>query len=261
MDKLKIFIQLIREISLIQRIFGWSKIKFASYEAYEEFKKLENQIGKLEIVKKELESINKLYNLNEINLMELKTEIKFLREKNEELIKENQNYKSKDQQKEIEYSKKMVEFNQAQKNLTEAREKVFNDAIEKENLKLEKMKNQWQEHERITGEIIECIGPEVFSFKEILLKILQSINKKRILFPLPLSLAKINARLFELMPNPLLTLDQLKLLKYDNIKSGLYKTNFDLGFKTNKLFDDEINKYSYNWRSGGQFATEERLNK
>ena len=34
----------------------------------------------------------------------------------------------------------------------------------------------------------------------------------------------------------------------------MYKTNFDLGFKTNKLFDDEINKYSYNWRSGGQFA-------
>ena len=155
MDKLRIFIKIIKEISLIKRIFGWSKIKFASYEAYEEFKKLENQIGKLEVVKKELESINKLNNLNEINLMELKTEIKFLREKNEELIKENQNYKSKDQQKEIEYSKKMVEFNQAQKNLTEAREKVFNDAVEKENLKLEKMKNQWQEHERITGEIIE----------------------------------------------------------------------------------------------------------
>ena len=73
-------------------------------------------------------------------------------------------------------------------------------------------------------------------------------------------LNKISASLFQKFPNPLLTIDQLKLLKYDNIKSGLYKTNFDLGFKTNKLFEDEINKYSYNWRSGGQFA-EERLNK
>lgn len=79
--------------------------------------------------------------------------------------------------------------------------------------------------------------------------------------PLPLSLANLSAKILQILPNPLLTEDQLKLLKYDNIKSGLYKTNFDLGFKTNKLFDDEINKYSYNWRSGGQFATEERLDK
>ena len=42
---------------------------------------------------------------------------------------------------------------------------------------------------KITGETIECIGPEVFTFKEIILKILKSINKKRLLFSLPLPLA------------------------------------------------------------------------
>ena len=104
--------------------------------------------------------------------------------------------------------------------------------------------------------VIECIGPETFTFKEIIQKLLKSIQKKRILLPLPLSLANLSAKILQILPNPLLTEDQLKLLKYDNIKSGLYKTNFDLGFKTNKLFDDEINKYSYNWRSGGQFANE-----
>ena len=67
-------------------------------------------------------------------------------------------------------------------------------------------------------------------------------------------LAKINARLFQLMPKPLMTLDQLKLLKYDNIKSKNYKTNFDLKMETNKKFDDEISKYSFNWTSGGQFS-------
>ena len=92
MDKLKIFIQLIREISLIKRIFGWSKIKFASYEAYEEFKKLENKVETLEVIKKELESLDTLNNINEKNLMELKTEVKFLREKNEELINLYQAY-------------------------------------------------------------------------------------------------------------------------------------------------------------------------
>ena len=56
------------------------------------------------------------------------------------------------------------------------------------------------------------------------------------------------------MPKPLLTMDQLKLLKYDNIASGKYKTNFDLNMQANKKFHDEINKYSYNWTSGGQFS-------
>ena len=107
---------------------------------------------------------------------------------------------------------------------------------------------------KIDGETIECIGPEILTFKQILSKILISINKKRLLFPLPLPLAKINAKLFEMLPKPLLTMDQLKLLKYDNIISKKYKTNF------NKKFDDEINRYSFNWTTGGQFS-KKRLDK
>tara|TARA_Y100001970_G_scaffold92764_1_gene116945 strand:- start:5385 stop:6344 length:960 start_codon:yes stop_codon:yes gene_type:complete len=109
-------------------------------------------------------------------------------------------------------------------------------------------------NKNITGETLECIGPEVFTFKEIILKILKSINKKRLLVPFPIALAKISAKLFQLMPKPLLTLDQLKLLKYDNIVSKKYKTNFDLKINANKKFDDEINRYSFNWTSGGQFS-------
>ena len=107
---------------------------------------------------------------------------------------------------------------------------------------------------KITGETIECIGPEVFTFKEIILKILKSIKKKRILLPLPLTLAKLNAKIFELMPKPLLTVDQLKLLKYDNVISTKYKTNFDINMEANKKFEDEINLYSFNWTIGGQYS-------
>ena len=71
---------------------------------------------------------------------------------------------------------------------------------------------------------------------------------------MPLPLAKINAKLFQLMPKPLLTLDQLRLLKYDNIISNKYKTNFDLNMNANRKFEEEINRYSYNWTSGGQFS-------
>ena len=113
----------------------------------------------------------------------------------------------------------------------------------------------------IDTKIVECVGPEVMTFKEILQKLLFSINKKRLLVPFPLLLAKLSAKFFELFPSPLLTLDQLRLLKYDNIKSGKYKTNSDIGLPSNKYFANEINKYSVLWREGGQFSTEKYTSK
>ena len=102
--------------------------------------------------------------------------------------------------------------------------------------------------------ILECIGPETLSFKEIIKILLNSIEKKRLLVPFPTPLAKLSAKLLQLLPQPLLTEDQLKLLKYDNIKSGKYKNNFDLGLDAKKKFSNEIVKYSYNWKSGGQYS-------
>ncbi len=101
---------------------------------------------------------------------------------------------------------------------------------------------------------LECVGPDILTFKEILQKLLNAISKKRILLPLPLPIAKLSAKILQLFPKPLLTEDQLNLLKYDNCSSGIYRTNYDLGFQTNRKFDIEVEKYSYNWRSGGQFA-------
>ncbi|MDC3165532.1 sugar nucleotide-binding protein, partial [Candidatus Pelagibacter sp.] len=106
------------------------------------------------------------------------------------------------------------------------------------------------------SKIIECTGPEIFTFKELIEKLLKLIDKKRILLPLPLPVAELTARLFEIMPKPLLTRDQLKLLKYDNIPSGKYKTNSDIGIPSLRYFENEVKKYCYMWRDGGQFSTE-----
>ena len=109
---------------------------------------------------------------------------------------------------------------------------------------------------KIYSNIIECVGPEVLTFKEILKKLLKLIGKKRILLSLPLPIANLTAIFFQLLPKPLLTTDQLKLLKYDNILSGKYKTNSDIGVPATKIFYDEVKKYSYMWTEGGQFSTE-----
>ena len=113
----------------------------------------------------------------------------------------------------------------------------------------------------IYSKIIECTGPEIISFKELLQKLLYLINKKRILVPFPLPLAKFSARFFELLPNPLLTSDQLRLLKYDNISSGKYKTNSEIGIPSVRYFEEEVKKYCYMWREGGQFSTEKYVSK
>ena len=107
---------------------------------------------------------------------------------------------------------------------------------------------------KVETQVIECVGPEVLTFKEILQILLGLIDKKRFLLPFPTPIAKLTAKILQLMPKPLLTEDQLRLLKYDNISSGKYKTNFEIGVPSKLFFKDEVEKYSFMWRDGGQFS-------
>jgi len=107
----------------------------------------------------------------------------------------------------------------------------------------------------IHSKIIECVGPEIISLKKILKILLKLIGKSRFLIPFPLFAAKISAKLFQLFPKPLLTLDQLRLLKYDNVPSKKHPTNFDIGVPSTRMFEQEVEKYCYMWREGGQFST------
>ena len=101
---------------------------------------------------------------------------------------------------------------------------------------------------------IEAIGPEVFTFKEILQILMKCIKKNRILLPLPLTLAKLTAFFMQILPEPLITKDQINLLKYDNIKTENGLTNFDIGCPSKLKFEETVTKYAYNWKEGGQFS-------
>tara|TARA_B100000900_G_scaffold336727_1_gene298527 strand:- start:465 stop:1433 length:969 start_codon:yes stop_codon:yes gene_type:complete len=113
----------------------------------------------------------------------------------------------------------------------------------------------------IDSKIIECVGPQTITFKEILQKLLILINKKRFLIPFPDLLGKISANFFQIFPKPILTRDQFNLLKYDNVPSKKYKTNFDIGVPSNRYFESEVKKYCYMWREGGEYSTEKYQNK
>ena len=101
--------------------------------------------------------------------------------------------------------------------------------------------------------IYELGGPENYSFKELMEILLREIKKKRFLIPIPFGFAKFQSYFLQMLPNPLLTPDQVELLKHHNIVSGDYPTLKDLGI-TGTPIQSILSKYIYRFREGGQFG-------
>jgi uncharacterized protein YbjT (DUF2867 family) len=73
------------------------------------------------------------------------------------------------------------------------------------------------EREDCRGRIYELGGPQTYSFAELMRYMLKVVGRRRLLLSLPFSLAKFQARFFELLPEPPLTRDQVALLEIDNV--------------------------------------------
>ncbi len=87
------------------------------------------------------------------------------------------------------------------------------------------------------GKTYEFGGPQVYSFKALLELLLTALNRQRVLIPIPFALAEMQAGLLELLPNPPLTRDQVRLLKTDKVVSGAEPTLGDLGVQPRPLED------------------------
>jgi uncharacterized protein YbjT (DUF2867 family) len=70
------------------------------------------------------------------------------------------------------------------------------------------------------GRTYELAGPGVYTLRDLVRMTLHFMGKRRLLIPVPFALTEIQARLFELLPNPPLTTGQIDLLKADNVASG-----------------------------------------
>jgi uncharacterized protein YbjT (DUF2867 family) len=78
------------------------------------------------------------------------------------------------------------------------------------------------------GKTYEFGGPQVYSFKVLLELLLTALNRQRVLIPISFALAEMQAGSLELLPNPPLTRDQVRLLKTDKVVSGAEPTLGDL---------------------------------
>jgi uncharacterized protein YbjT (DUF2867 family) len=85
------------------------------------------------------------------------------------------------------------------------------------------------------GQIYEFGGPQVYSFKALLEHLLTALNRQRVLIPISFALAEAQARFLELLPDPPLTRDQVRLLKTDKVVSGAEPTLDDLGVHARPL--------------------------
>ena len=101
--------------------------------------------------------------------------------------------------------------------------------------------------------IYELGGPKNYSFKELMEILLIEIKKKRLLIPIPFGVAKFQSYFLQMMPNPLLTPDQVELLKHNNIISGDHPALKDFGI-TGTSIQSILPKYIYRFRTGGQFG-------
>ena len=101
--------------------------------------------------------------------------------------------------------------------------------------------------------IFELGGPKNYSFKELMEILLTEIKKKKLLIPISFKIAKFQSYFLQMLPNPILTPDQVEMLKNNNIVSGDYPTLSDLGISGTTV-ESILPKYIYRFRSGGQFG-------
>ena len=108
------------------------------------------------------------------------------------------------------------------------------------------------------GTIYELGGPDVLTFRQLMAYVLKTIGRKRLLVSLPFGLARLQAKVLQLLPKPLLTPDQVELLKVDNVVSEAAKTEGrtlqGLGIEPTSIAV-VVPTYLWRFRKSGQFQS------
>ncbi len=110
---------------------------------------------------------------------------------------------------------------------------------------------------RQDGRTYELGGPTIYSFKELMQLILREVGRKRVLVPLPFSIASLKAMFLQILPNPLLTMDQVRLLKRDNVVSVTAPGLSELGITPTSV-EAVVPSYLWRYRAKGEYADQAR---
>lgn len=108
------------------------------------------------------------------------------------------------------------------------------------------------------GGVYEFGGPRLYTFRELMQLVLCETNRRRMLVPIPWSVAMLKAAFLGILPKPLLTRDQVQLLKSDNVVAPGALALADLGIEPETV-EAIIPSYLWRFRREGQFEAPPRL--
>jgi NADH dehydrogenase len=107
--------------------------------------------------------------------------------------------------------------------------------------------------ETARGKVYELCGPTTYTFRELMELTLAAIQRKRALVPVPFLIAKVKAFFLQLAPKPILTPDQVELLKTDNVAAPGALGLADLGIVPTTV-EAEVGSYLWRYRPKGEYA-------
>jgi len=113
--------------------------------------------------------------------------------------------------------------------------------------------------EASAGQTFELAGPGIFTFRELMEKMLAETGQRRLLLPVPWPVARALGRIADLgaalIPPPV-TADQVESLRVDNVVSGQHPGLAELGITPTTL-EAVLPTYLYRYRKGGQYADQD----
>jgi len=174
-ENLKTFFERIKSIGIWQRLFGWRSVKALSYDAYDEFKRISDQVEELnQLIGKQKSSIAELEKANEIqgsrledsriSTQKLEEKIRFLEQDQQRLNKEKTElsnriarYEQSEETRNITYAKNVTAVNTIQSSLENERRQLKEKLIREKEEEFEKMKQTWRDHESLVESAIRGI--------------------------------------------------------------------------------------------------------
>jgi hypothetical protein len=155
---LRHFFERIKSINLWQRIFNWRPLKILSYDAYDEFKNINQQMEGINIELTEKKSrineleirISEIKNSNqklENRISALEKEISTLNNEKSVMEKKIAKYEQSEETRAVDYKKNITEINSVKKGLEEDRQKLHDERLREKEEEFEQMKQTWKKHQ------------------------------------------------------------------------------------------------------------------
>lgn len=183
MEKLGLFFTKIKELTFWQRIFSWRTIKSLSYDAFEEYKSLTNDLDRqnkigddfknsLTLLQAENESL--INQKNEVEKQILKKEgqienltgrVENLNSQVSELEKKLSRFESTEDERTKDYEKKIAQLDQVKSDLESRRKQLDDDRLQEQRELFDQMKKQWANHEdEVTQSIKQICQSQVIEY-------------------------------------------------------------------------------------------------